>query len=63
MSRIKVDDWSLVDYIDLDPKTKSWLEYQSPETQLFIIKELRKMSIFRKIRIIIHGLFHGWSVN
>lgn len=54
MSRL--DNWSLADYIDLEPETKGWLKSQSTETQLFIIKELKKTCIFRKIRIILHAI-------
>ena len=56
MSGIKLDDWSLSDYIDLEPETKGWLKTQSPETQLFIIKELKKTSIFKKIRIVLQAI-------
>lgn len=56
MSGIKLDDWSLSDYIDLEPETKGWLKNQSTETQLFIIKELKKTSIFRKIRIVLQAI-------
>ena len=56
MSGIKLDDWSLSDYIDLEPETKGWLKSQSTETQLFIIKELKKTSIFRKIRIVLQAI-------